>query len=574
MSDCTFGSIAGIGECGHREENLRCIMVDQRAASGRIGLRFAAALFVICAAGVASVALGPDDDWDLLYYHLYAPFAYLHHRYLYDIGPAQSQGFLNPMPHLLFYAMISSRLNEFPRIIAFVMGAVHGINAVLVLAIARECLRPPSSAERRGLWIIAVLIGVTGAGFVSLLGLTTNDLINSMFVLGALLGILRAARHDGAREVRRDLAVAGLATGIGVGLKYTAAVFAPGLALVAVVVAARRRTLAGPLWFGGAAVLGYLVVSGHHQLTLWRDFGNPLFPWLNDIFHSPYCDPQSLRDMRFIPGDLWRAITYPFTWMTTNRYVVTEYDFRDWRGAIAWLAIAAVLVMRIAGIGRRAHRAAETPGLGLVMAFVVVSFFIWEFAFGIYRYGVALEMLCGIVIVGALIRLIAQPRLRLALAVMLAAIMAATTIPPDWGRGEWGDLYVDVHVPALPAHSIVLIATEDPAAYFIPFAEPTARYLGIENNYLRLSQTNLLASEVRRLMRTPGPPKFILSIGTFDPDKLGRVLDQLGLSLAPLPCLPIESNLATDDGEQLSLCPVADTVVGRAQPSARKPTTD
>ena len=51
---------------------------------------------VICGAGVLSVALGPDNNWDLRYYHLYAPWAYLHGRYLYDIGPAQEQGFLNP----------------------------------------------------------------------------------------------------------------------------------------------------------------------------------------------------------------------------------------------------------------------------------------------------------------------------------------------------------------------------------------------------------------------------------------------------------------------------------------------
>jgi hypothetical protein len=39
--------------------------------------------------------LGPDNYWDLRYYHLYAPWAYLHDRYLYDIGPAQEQSFFH-----------------------------------------------------------------------------------------------------------------------------------------------------------------------------------------------------------------------------------------------------------------------------------------------------------------------------------------------------------------------------------------------------------------------------------------------------------------------------------------------
>jgi len=49
----------------------------------------------------------PDNYWDLRYYHLYAPWAYLHDRYLYDVGPAQEQGFLNPIADLLFYGLIS-----------------------------------------------------------------------------------------------------------------------------------------------------------------------------------------------------------------------------------------------------------------------------------------------------------------------------------------------------------------------------------------------------------------------------------------------------------------------------------
>jgi hypothetical protein len=99
----------------------------------------------------------------------------------------------------------------------------------------------------------------------------------------------------------------------------------------------------------------------------------------------------------------------------------------------------------------------------------------------------------------------------------------------------------------------VLIATWDPAAYFIPWAEPTARYLGIENNYLELSQSNKLATEVKRLMRTPGPAKFILSVGKFDPDKLNKLLDNFSLKLSASPCAPIHSNLEV---HPLSLCPV------------------
>jgi hypothetical protein len=521
--------------------------------------RFRFQILVICGAGLLSAALGPDNNWDLRYYHLYAPWAYLHGRYLYDVGPAQAQSFLNPIADFLFYALTSSSLNETPRVVAFIMGAVHGINAVLVLAIACHVLRSPRLRERSVLRAVAFLIGISGAGFVSLLGTTTNDLVNSIFVLGSLLSVLKVAGPAGERAAWRGFAWSGLVAGIGVGLKATAVVFMPGLGLIALIAAVRRRTAGALIAFGVAAVLGFLAVAGHHLLTLWRDFGNPVFPFFNQIFQSPYYEPEPIRDARFLPRDFWQLIAYPFYWAKTNSYLVSELPFRDWRGAIAYVAIAAGLLRLAASHVFKGFRRdgvfAETPGLGLVFIFVVVSYFSWELGFGIYRYALPLEMLTGVVTMGALIWLFEDGRVRIIVAIVLLMIAATTTIYLDWGRGRYGDRYVDVRVPPLPANSVVLIATWDPVAYFIPFAEPTAQFLGIDNNYLELSQHSKLASEVKRVMRTPGRMKFVLSVGKFNRSTLNNLLEQFGLRLSASPCQPIRSNL---EDHALSLCPVAD----------------
>src|SRR5438034_6319777 len=202
---------------------------------------------LICGAGFLSVILGPDNNWDLRYYHLYAPWAYLHHRYLYDVGPAQYQGCFNPTADFLFYALTSSRLNGFPRIVAFIMGVVHGINAALIFTIAAHVLRPLRRVEGLILTAVAVLVGVSGAGFVSLLGVTTNDLVDSIFVLASLLGVLKVAERAGEPA---DWAWPGLWLGIAFGLKYTAVVFIPGLALIAFIAAARQRSARGLMVFG------------------------------------------------------------------------------------------------------------------------------------------------------------------------------------------------------------------------------------------------------------------------------------------------------------------------------------
>jgi hypothetical protein len=471
------------------------------------------------------------------------------------VAPAEYQSFLNPAADFLFYGMTSSVLNEMPRTIAFIMGAVHGLNAVLVAAIACHVLRPKDRWARVALRAAATLIGISGAGVVPLIGSTSNDLVNSVFVLGALLGLLVIAGAPNERTGWRCFAWSGLSAGVGLGLKYTAAVYVPGLAVVALLAAVRRRTPVGFVVFGASAALGFLALAGHHLFTLWRDFGNPIFPMMNDIFQSPYFEPESGRDEEFQARNLWRLIAYPFYWLRTNSYVVTEIPMRDWRGAMAYLAIIAALATRVAGLIDKESRrnvVGETCGLGLVFVFVITSYFAWAYAFGIYRYAVTLEMLTGVIIMGAVIWVARGRLLRIADAIAFLTIAATTTVYPDWGRGRYGERYVDVRVPPLPANSVVLIATGQPVAFFIPFAEPTAQFLGIENDFLELSQENRLVAEVKSVMRAPGRPKFIVSGGVFDSGRLDGLLAQFGLALGQSPCQPIWSNL---ENPALSICP-------------------
>jgi hypothetical protein len=162
-----------------------------------------------------------------------------------------------------------------------------------------------------------------------------------------------------------------------------------------------------------------------------------------------------------------------------------------------------------------------------------------------------LEMLTGVVTMGGLAWLLRDSRLRIASAMLALAIAGASTVYLDWGRRKYDDRYIDVRVPPLPSNAIVFLATGAPVSYFIPFAEPKATYVGIENNYLRLSQHNILASEVKRVMRTPGRPKFALNVNKLDREEWNKLLAQFDLELSASPCEPIRSNLEVD---QLSLC--------------------
>jgi hypothetical protein len=509
-------------------------------------------LLVCAAAGVVSIMLGPDNYWDLRYYHLYDPWAYLHGRYLYDLGPAQEQGFLNPVADFLLYGLVSSPLNDFPRLVAFIMGAVHGVNAALVFAIACHVIRVPQETERWTLRAVAFLIGVTGAGWISLLGGSSDDLTSALFVLASFWVLLKLADDPDDARLWRRFALAGLWIGLGIGLKYTSAIYAPGVGAVLALVALRRRTFTGLIAFGLVAAVGFFAVAGHHMLTLWNDFRNPFFPYLNQIFRSPWFEPTAIRDDRFIPANLWDLLAFPFYWVKVHTYVVVEKPFRDWRAAAAYVAlIVAVMAYAARRLRGLAGDAPRTCDLRLVLVFVVVSYFAWALGFAYYRYAIPLEMLTGIIIVGALVWLLDASRLRLPIAVTVLTIITASTVPIDWGRRGYDGHYVAVEVPPIPPDAVVFIATWDPVAYFIPYAEPRAQYVGIENNYLELSQNNILANEVKAAMRAPGRPKIVLNVNELDRAKWNNLLAQFGLELAGKPCAPIHSNL---EDQKLSLC--------------------
>jgi hypothetical protein len=505
--------------------------------------------------GLLSVALGPDNYWDIRFYHLYAPWAYLHDRYLYDVAPAQVQGFLNPIADFLLYGLISSPLNDTPRVVAFVMGVVHGLNAAFGLAIVWQVIRPPGTTERAALQAVAFLMGASGSGFVALTGTSSNDLNSALFILAALLGVLKAAAAPNARNAAMAFGAGGLAAGLGIALKNTSGIFAPGLGAVVMLAAWRQRSLGGLVLFGGAATVGFLAIAAHHMLTLWRDFGNPVFPYVNQIFKSPYFEIEAIRDARFVTTNLWELIKFPFTWTRADSYIVIEPIFRDWRAAIAYVATVAGSLAFAAHWLRHRHRPAKeagpTRGLALVFIFVAISYVTWAFGFGYYRYIVPLEMLTGVVTVGALLWLVEAGVPRVVIATAVLTLATATTVYPDWGRRPYGDRYVDVRVPRLPTDSIVLVASKAPVSYFIPFAQLDAQYVGLENHYFWLSQHNKLVAEAERVMRLPGRPKFVLDDGTGGPEQLNDLLGHFGLRLSGAPCLPIESNLP---GNKLSLC--------------------
>ena len=536
-------------------------MIRTITSTGRRGWAILLLLVVlVLLSGLYSVHLGVSQMWDIRNYHLYNPFAFLHERYLTDVAPAQLQTFYNPTLDLPFYQLIKL-LNDWPRLIAFLIGALHGFSLLCVALLAWQLLGGidrMSVGLRLFLSAIALLIGATGAGSTPLIGSWTGDPQTTLPVLVALLfvvhGINRAQTDP--TSTLKSLVIAGLFAGLATGLKLTMVIYAVALA-ASLLVLPRALLVRAALCFSGGGIIGVLASGGRHYFVMWRLFGNPLFPYYNNIFRSPFAAPEDFADKRYLPKNWVDWLFYPFEWAYDGHPgLVSQLAFRDIRIATAILlgALAAVtwLVSRLMS---QPQRSPITPGVRALIIFMIVGYLLWLAIFSQYRYLLTIEMLSGVAIVLALGRLV-QREAWPVLAVLAAAVCIVTTIPQEWGHSSFKKRYLEVTAPTFQPDTLVVIVGDNPVAYFIPFVDPNVRWVNVLSNFLRPEQENLLMRRARDLIQAHRGPLLVLRAGATDAD-LAKVLASFSLVPGSGDCAPLYSNLAKGRYE---LCPVERSV--------------
>lgn len=434
--------------------------------------------------GLLALFLGQDANWDLRNYHFYNPFAFLHHRLDFDMVPAQVANFYNPLLDIPFYGAV---MTFPPMLTGFLLGAVQGLNFPILVGIAR-CVM--GEERRRPDWhhLSAALIGMLGAGTLAELGTTFGDNLISIFLLASLWILLdnyQRLLEDRTLKVFLIVACAGLLSGMAPGLKQPSAIFVVGwcAAFLLLPVPFSRRILLA-FFFGIGVLMGIAVTGGFWMYELWSHYGNPLFPYFNDVFRSPMGDAAHYRDTHFLPPSLWEAVFLPFL-IVLNPFRVGEIAFRDLR----LILFIAALILTIAFSLRKATVKTEQPltrhkGFFLISA-MVVSYLVWLKMFAIYRYLLPLEMLAPLAI-WILVERFPLRVSRRKLALLACLVLWLVTLKPgNWGRVPWGADYFGVKAPSLadPAHSMVLMTGVEPYSYMIPFFPQSVRFVRIESYF-------------------------------------------------------------------------------------------
>jgi hypothetical protein len=502
----------------------------------------AIALGALLAGAIYTWFVGEDVNWDWQNYHEYNVWAVITGRYGIDALPAGFQTYFNPAVYFPVYHL--RHLLPLPYGL-MIIGAIHGLNLLLIYFLIRALLRDATTAIAIG---ASILIAAVGPMTLSEVGTSFSDILTALPIVAGCILIVSAEERHG-RYV-----LAGLLIGAAVGLKLTNVVYAFGAA--AAVLAAGRPLLA-TLCLGLGGAIGAVATGGAWSLMLWRETGNPIFPLFNGIFQSRELVPMNIMDWQFMPRGFLDALAYPFYWLVGDNRS-SEYPFRDARFAVATLLI-------VLGVGRSLVTcvAIFTQRDIQFLLFVVVSYAAWLAVFSIQRYAIALELLCAPLVVLLIARSFAGPHgsfTQGASSLRVNSVMAATALlialwsqPGDWFRRPWSNAFNPAIPRELhqPADYFIL---DKPIAYIAPRLPPQSRFFQIADIAMPIMPDGTFDRRIRAGLTSPLPG------GAWELHMRGKpvreqLLERYGLRVdASRPCVEIEG---AQLGTAIEACPLA-----------------
>jgi hypothetical protein len=509
--------------------------------------------------GIAALLFGQDANWDLRNYHFYIPYAFLEGRFDHDVVPSQVANFYNPLLYIPFYHAVAALP---PKVVGFAIGALQGLNGPLIYAVARKFLT-------EGSWgvLLVMVVGVTGGGFLGELGTSFADTILSCLVLWSLwlnLGTVERFKEERGAACRKAVFFAGCLAGCAAGLKQPTAVYAVGLCGAFLVAGpSLQRGVLTAFLFGIGVLAGMAATGGFWFTELWQRYGNPLFPYFNHIFQSPWGAPADYRDARFLPENVVAALRFPFNF-AFDPYRTGEAFFRDFRIPILTVCLAGFLPTWIlCRLKRGKTPGSATPESALksryLLGFGIITFVVWLKLFAIYRYLLVLEMLAPLGIWLILKVFLGSRRCFAYLSSGCMLFLMLSSQPADWGRVPWGDDYFGVRAPELeaPDRTLVLMAGTEPMAYLIPFFPKEVRFLRILSYFTGPSSSpNRFDEKMEEAIEAHGGSIYVI-YREYEEQSTDAALEAYGLERKADGCVPLRPHIEQRIEQPLLFCPVA-----------------
>ena len=299
-------------------------------------------------------AVAPELTTDALEYHLLIPRIYLSTGKI-GLIPLLVESNYPSLAEYLYVLMLS--LTD-----SFVCKCFHYLAGVLLLILLGRMVRKIDPGSNP-YWAPAMFVSMPVAAVQ--FGWAWNDLLYTFFILLSLYFLVcyRQAGPDARKD--SDLLLAGVSAALGAWTKYTFVIFF--LALLALGWIAIKR------WQWNPRKLLLLFAPIAFFISLWAIknwilTGNPVYPFLNEVFRSPLYTPEAYRYFRTsltryeFPDWGWaHQVFFPF-------YITLKARIMDVYTGVLPLVITPLLFFR-----------SSSPGARMLKLLAVLYILVWLF---------------------------------------------------------------------------------------------------------------------------------------------------------------------------------------------------
>ena len=493
--------------------------------------------------GFLAMHLGQDINGDQLYYHYYGAMSVLRGRYLNDIAAGGMSGYNNP---LMYFPFVIAVNHLSAATVSFIIGAWQGLNISLVLSISRQIIRPVN------VWGILLCVAVvayllTTPVFILTVGRTFGDDWASVPFLAGVWFLLRAPENG------RFNWIGGLLVGISAGLKITNIPIALAFGIALAFTYPHPRKLFSVAM---AVLVGFVVAGGWWFAFNYNNFGNPLFPYYNGVFKSPWYPELNFRDTRWGAESFLGLVSLPFN-MAKGTTTVIEANYQETHWLIfsfLFIFAAAYAMVNVIKIGvARVSRSTV-----LLALFCALAFLLWAYMLHYLRYLMVPELLLPLAVAMLLQFLGGSDR---AAAIALASIVLVSAsvdhyLPMSWSRISRTDAWYQVPELGIPAGSAVVLGND--VGFVAKVLPGDTTLIGLGTNYFFAGLptdggTPLVNKRIIDAMWRDPSKVYQLTLLSlplkFDPV---HVASQLGFTLDKQTCREVLTNLGALQVCQLS----------------------
>ena len=434
-------------------------------------------LFFFSVGGCLSIFLGIDRSDDVRNYHIYNPYALLNNRISIDFMPASKESYFNPLLDVPYY-LATKYLNDYPNLVTFLAGFSYALFLFMIYKITKFILKKYNSN------LFTFISVVLAAGVYSVIS-NTGALNHDVFIFDLVLIVLYLLLNNWEKYCPKLIFLGGFISGITLGLKYSSIMFIFSLVITSMIFYKQFKHPAKTLVFyifGG--FVGFMLVNGWWLYKLWTTFGNPMFPYFNWLFNSPYVMQDNIFSgsfQRHVPNEYYKVLLYPFFFKFDYRLQVIE-------------VLGLLNLILFPFVDRKEFQQKFKIDIRLVdflLFFCCLSFIIWVHTFGVPRYLAPSLGLVGVISVVSLLKLFfirkknkkIKHQYIVFLIVMVFFFTQQITYMKKFhvNRIIKYDSLLSVEDMKIPDNAIVLTGVG--VGILVPFQNPKVRYIKNTNIY-------------------------------------------------------------------------------------------